>query len=99
MPTVEFNEVTGPPKLVYETLNRKIGAYKARYSILKIGITGRNPQQRFNEHLQSFRWKRMVVIYKTRSIKVANMIEEWLVERHYDDIINSRRGGGSYLSP
>lgn len=98
MPTVEFNEITGHPNSVYETLNRKISAYKANHTILKVGITGRNPQTRFDEHLRSFPWDRMVVIYQTTSINYANTLEYWLVEKHWDDLINEREGGGSNLA-
>lgn len=95
---VEYvNVETGTPTNVYDTLNRKISAYKSRYSI-KIGITGRNPQQRFNEHLDNTDWERMVVIYRTTSLNYANTLEDWLIEKHKDDLVNKRKGGGSDLA-
>ena len=97
---VEFNEITGSPNEVIETLNRKIGRYKSSNRKIKIGITGRDPQTRFNEHLRCFDWSRMVVICLTNSIKFANNIENWLIDNHWEDLDNQRAGGGSnHLSP
>ena len=96
--TVEYNEVTGSINAVIETLNRKIGQYKSNYKKVKIGITGRDPQKRFNEHLQDINWQRMVVIYETSSHNFANKIEDWLVEQHFDDLYNQKAGGGSKLT-
>lgn len=97
---VVFDEITGSPNTVIETLNRKIGQYKSSNRTVKIGITGREPQKRFNEYLRDFSWSRMIVIYRTNSINFANTIEEWLVEDHWEDLVNQRMGGGSnHLSP
>ena len=98
MKKVEHNPTTGHINEVIESLNRKVGQYKRYNTAIKIGITGRDPQQRFNEHLQTTRWKRMVVVYETNSHSYANKIEEWLVEQHFDEIKNTRSGGGSSLS-
>jgi hypothetical protein len=95
---VEYNEVSGSLNNVIETLNRKIGQYKANHTKIKIGITGRDPQQRFNEHLKTISWSRMVVIYETSSHNFANTIEKWLVEQHFDELVNQKQGGGSELS-
>ncbi len=95
---VEYNLITGHINQIIESLNRTIGQYK-RYYKVKIGITGREPQKRYDEHLHANkRWKRMVVVYETKSHSYANKIEEWLVEQHYDEIKNVRSGGGSSLS-
>lgn len=95
---VEYNEITGHPSSVFESLNRSIGQYKRNHTSIKVGITGRNPQYRFNEHLKVFDWDRMVVVYETTSHKYANTLENWLVEYHSEDIVNQRTGGGSQLS-
>lgn len=95
---VEYNYVTGYPKQVFETLNRQIGDYSFFNEEIKIGITGRNPQVRFNEHLGIKDWDRMVVIYKTTSINFANTLEKWLIDQHFDELINQKSGGGSDLS-
>jgi hypothetical protein len=95
---VEYNYLTGHPTIIYDTLNRKIRAFKGIHKVVKIGITGRDPQFRFNEHLKNYYWKRMVVIYETSSVNYANKIENWLVNEHWADIVNQRQGGGSYLN-
>lgn len=46
---VEYWYVKGTPGNVLETLNRSIGQYKRNYHRIKIGITGRNPQSRYND--------------------------------------------------
>ncbi len=95
---VEYNEITGYPINVIETLNRAIGQYKRNNKQIKVGITGRDPQKRFDEHLKDRDWNRMVIIYKTGSINFANTIEKWLVEQHFADLYNKKSGGGSELS-
>lgn len=96
---VEYNEVTGHPNVIWDKLNRKVNGYKGKNKKIKIGITGRNPQKRFYEHLQTYQWKRMVVIYKTSSVNYANTIEKWLVEYHSEHVENLKNGGGSYHLP
>ena len=97
--SIFYNPFTGHPADVCESLNRAIGQYKARYSKLKIGITGREPNLRFQEHLHAnSKWKKMIVVYETTSTKYANAIEDYLVERHWDYLVNKKPGGGSILS-
>lgn len=96
---IEFKPHTGAPGNAIETLNRAIGQYIRNYRLVKIGITGRDPQIRFDEHLRDRKWSRMVVIYETSSINFANTIENWLIEFHWDYLINQKEGGRNYLSP
>ena len=96
---VEYKYWTGHITDVLESLNRSIGQYKSHYSTVKIGITGRDPQIRFNEHKRDKGWERMIVLYKTSSIYNANQIEALLINQHFYDIVNQRSGGGSDLSP
>jgi hypothetical protein len=98
MKEVEYNLITGHINEVIESLCRTVGQYKRNNTTVKIGITGRDPQIRFNEHLAEGRWQRMVVIYETNSENYANKIEEWLVDQHYEGLKNTRQGGGSSLS-
>lgn len=95
---IKHNAITGHPNQVFETLNRKIGQYKARYTHLKIGITGRSPEIRFREHRNNFDWNLMLIIYETSSNNYANTLESWLVAHHRESIVNIRIGGGSNLS-
>jgi len=99
MKKVEDKSITGHPINTFETLNRRLIVYKGKYKLVKVGITGRNPQARFNEHLKyNGDWQRMIVIYKTKSTRYANNMEYWLVDKHKNDLINTREGGGSWLS-
>lgn len=96
---VEYKEVKGHPSTVIKTLNKKIGQYKTNHTKVKVGITGRSPQERFDEHRQNHSyWQRMIVIYETTSSNYANQIEKWLVEQHQDELVNQRSGGGSLLA-
>ena len=95
---VEYLYVQGSPGIVLETLNRSIGQYKRNYRTIKIGITGREPQSRYNEHQRNNKWDRMVVLYRTSSTNFANRIEEWLTLVHWQDLVNQRIGGGSELT-
>ncbi len=40
----------------------------------------------------------MVVIYRTSSTNFANKPENWLVDQHWDELVNQKDGGGSQLS-
>lgn len=93
------NFLTGYPSNVVSSLNRRIGQYKRNYNYLKVGITGRPPTDRWNEHVRIRKWSRMIILYQTSSINFANTMETWLVDNHWDDLVNQRRGGGSELSP
>src|SRR5437867_1930398 len=72
---VEFKEITGFPKQVAGELYNAITEFQKKYKV-KIGITGRDPQLRFNEHLISGEWKRMVVLYSSISPKHVNELEK-----------------------
>ena len=95
---VEYNYTTGFPQHVYAELNRKIGQYKRNHTHVKIGITGQDPQVRFNQHRTQINWKRMVVIYTSDSEYHCNLLEELLIANHHEDLVNTRSGGGSNLS-
>lgn len=96
---VEYNLHTGMPSIVIKELNRSIGQYKRHWTDLKIGITGRDPNERFSEQLENYSWSKMVVLYRTSSQRNANILEKWLIETHQRDLINQKPGGGSELAP
>jgi hypothetical protein len=77
---VEFDYWTGCPNDVIGSINRAISQYLIYYKKVKVGITGRNPQERFNEHQNNGRWNRMVVKYKTSSENFANKVEKYFIE-------------------
>jgi len=96
---VEENYSTGHLHEVKIELNRAIGQYKRYNNDVKIGITGRPPQERFNEHLRNDHWERMVVIYRSTSIRYVNEIEAYLCEKHGNSLFNIRGGGGASHMP
>jgi hypothetical protein len=95
---VEYKHITGFPNQVFGSLNLTIGQYKRNHYDLKVGITGQDPQNRFNQHRKEFPWKRMVTIYESVSEKHCNILEQFLVECHFNDLRNKKPGGGSKLS-
>jgi hypothetical protein len=95
---VKYNELTGHINEVIDTLIGSLGQYISNYKFVKVGITGREPQERFNEHLQEIAWDEMIVVYKTISHEYCNEIEKRLVAKKFDFLTNERAGGGSELS-
>lgn len=89
--TVEFNYITGQPSSVLLHLKISVGLFLAFNSEVKVGITGRNPQERFNEHLKNNDWDRMIVKYKTKSERNANVLEDYLID-NYPDLKNEWLG-------
>ena len=72
-----FRYVTGQPANVAASICRSIGQYERYYSQVKSGITS-NPERRAQEHAQRG-WQRMVVKYKTTSLRNANIVEKHFV--------------------
>jgi len=93
---VEYNYITGQPKDVLPHLKSSVGLYLTFNSEVKVGITGRDPQDRFNEHLKFKNWDRMIIKYVTMSERNANCLEDYLIA-NYPDLIN-KWIGTSYLS-
>lgn len=78
---VSYLYFEGQPSVVIPRLIRSIGQYHRHYEYVKIGITN-NPEIRFTQHLRNekkYCWERMVVKYKTTSIRNANAIEDWFI--------------------
>ena len=96
---IKHKELTGSPSEVFNSINRSLGHYKTWYKYVKIGITGRPPENRFKEHLRDRpNWYRMDVLYKTSSPRYANKLENMLVKHHKEYVLNSKPGGGSNLT-
>ena len=66
--------ISGQPSNVTASLSRSLSQFERYYSQVKIGITS-NPERRANEHAQQG-WQRMVVKYKTSSLRNANTVED-----------------------
>jgi hypothetical protein len=79
MKNVEYKIISGAPGNVLPALVRSVGAFSRHYSDVKVGITGRNPQTRFSEHLRVKEWDKMVVKYKTSSQNFVNKIEDYFI--------------------
>lgn len=72
-----YNYISGQPSNVAASLSRSLSQFEHYYSQVKIGITA-NPERRANEHAQKG-WQRMVVKYKTSSLRNANTIEKYFI--------------------
>lgn len=77
---VEYSMYTGWPNTVERFLRITIGIFRIRYRRVKIGITN-NPDRRFYEHQCRDGWERMIVKYETTSVKHANEIEKYFINR------------------
>lgn len=80
MKKVEFDYWTGCPANVIDNINRAISQYLRYYKDVKVGITGRDPQNRFDEHQRSSGWTRMVIKYVTTSENFANKVESYFIK-------------------
>ena len=79
---VEYSLIKGNIIDVLPTLERSIKIFEKKYVSVKVGITGRNPQERFNEHQKTRMWNRMVVKYKTNSESLINKVEDYFILYH-----------------
>lgn len=79
---VEYREITGWITEVLPLLKRSVTMFEKHYKSVYVGITGRNPQARFNEHCRKENWERMIVKYKTTSEAFVNQIENYFIITH-----------------
>ncbi len=93
---VEFDIFSGHFEQLEKYLNRALGQYKQNYTKIKIGITGNEPQLRFEQHLNEYDWNRMIVKYITESIKKLIQIQSKLIEKYEDLFINDFGKTGDY---
>ncbi len=65
-----------------------------------IGKTGRDPRHRFREHLRENpkKWKKMIILYASKSKKYVEDLECYLVLTTYGKNTNCTGGGGGPLS-
>lgn len=78
----ELSYCTGNMYEVVLSLDRSLKMFMRSYKEIKVGITGRSPQVRFDEHLQQRQWDRMVVKYKSSSQNYVNKIEDFFIQKH-----------------
>lgn len=96
---VEYLYYEGQPSNVIPSLIRSVGQYHRNYEYVKIGITAA-PKRRFREHLdreKKYCWERMVVKYCTKSIRNANIIEDFFIEN--DERMRTIWTGKSHMTP
>ena len=85
--TGHFEEVKG-------SLIRNISQYSINNTEIKIGITN-DPERRIKEHQNNnLGWKKMIVKYQTNSVNYINIMEELLINYHWEYLSNIRGGGG-----
>jgi hypothetical protein len=92
---VRFQIESGWPSSL-DTFLRRISAYTRsdRVRRWKIGISA-YPKRRAGQHNRSdIRYDEMVVIYMTRSIKNARLVEQWITMEYVGHHDNKRHGGG-----
>jgi hypothetical protein len=78
---------------IINTLIRQVGSKK-----YYIGKTGRDPLLRFNEHKQQYNWKKMIILYQSKSKNYVEAVEAILVDYTYEYNKNNTGGGGGPLS-
>jgi len=94
---LEYDYWTGHFTDVIESLNRSMGQYIAWNNKVKVGITN-DPERRWQDHAKTRpRWKRMVVKYRTTSIKKTRDLEWYLTEVYWDYLDNRVAGGGGMI--
>jgi hypothetical protein len=83
----------------YEMANKLEAQVKRivkNYKIYKIGITGVIPIERFRKYPSTY--KKMIVIYKSKSETYVKILEKYLVDRTWKTNKNKVGGGGGGLS-
>lgn len=96
---VRYETESGWPSRL-DSLLKRIGAYtrEDRVSQWKVGISA-YPERRAEQHDRSgVGYDEMVVIYVTRSIANARVVERWVTEEFDGYLDNERQGGGGLVA-
>ena len=80
---------------IKKTLNALISQVGSKK--LYIGKTG-DPSGRFNKHKQQSKWKKMIILYQSKSKNYVEAVEAILVDYTYEYNKNNTGGGGGPLS-
>lgn len=87
---LKYEYWTGHFEDVKGSLIRNISQYSINNNAIKIGITT-NPEVRIREHQNSnLGWKKMIVKYQTDSINFINVMEEILINYHWEYVNNEK---------
>lgn len=98
--SVEWRYYTGFPEQVISNLKRSVTQLANYNSYIKVGITV-DPDRRWSEHLRSDpSWNRMLVVYKTTSLRFVRQLEIDLIAHSIDrdESWNLIGGGGGPIS-
>lgn len=90
---VEYSYITGRPQDIISSVLRSVSANtrKDRVRYFKIGITN-GPERRFRqEYINNY--DKMLVIYKSTSLKYVSELERELI-KHNQDLADNIIGGG-----
>ena len=83
----QFEDILG-------TFIKSISQYSINHNGIKIGITN-DPEKRLKEHITSnVGWKKMIIKYETTSINYINVMEELLINYHWEILSNIRGNVG-----
>lgn len=87
---LKYDYWTGQFEDIKGSLIRNISQYSINNNAIKIGITS-NPERKIKEHLDSnLGWKKMVIKYQTSSVNYINVMEEILINYHWEYTNNER---------
>ncbi|MCR4811751.1 MAG: hypothetical protein K5867_04050 [Bacteroidales bacterium] len=91
---LSYNYLTGQPKEVAAAIARSMVAFKHYYKTVKVGVTGHPYQQ--SAVYATDHWRRMVVKYKTSSIRNADAMSDYFTLVRPE--LKNRWAGFSYLT-
>ena len=91
---LKYDYWTGHFEDIKGSLIKSISQYSINHNGIKIGITN-DPERRIKEHQNNnLGWKKMIVKYQTNSVNYINIMEELLINYHWEYLSNIRGGGG-----
>lgn len=88
---LKYDYWTGQFDDIKDSLIRNLSQYSINNNGIKIGVTT-NPERRIKEHHNSnLGWKKMIVKYQTNSVTYITIMEEILVNYHWEYLNNERK--------
>lgn len=93
---IEYNYVTGFMVDLLENINDSINRLKATNAKVKVGVSGIDPQDFFEDALNKYEWDRMVILYETRSKKFVDDLRNHIVNINWFSV-DEKSGTGDYI--
>lgn len=87
---IDFKLHKGAPEEVLPSIMEQLLVYSEECFKLKLGTTSLIPHSRYKEHLRKEKWGKMVVLYKTTSLKRILLLEELLIKNGWAVYKNGR---------